>query len=289
MSESDNDKITVKRTLTLKRSGLETGTVKQNFSHGRTKAVVVETKRRKIARPDDKIEVPQPTITKPHVAPRPKQRFEEAAPDKPVPQSNLSSAEMEARFRALEEAHIQEKIMRERAEEQEKRAKKFEENSRLQAIQEVEMQQENENIPQTPTPPLSSSASVKELAESAEIALPLKNAASVEKRTADENKDEDKHNRRTNLAKSEVRAPKIIKGADERRRGKLTLNSALDEEGNARGRSMAAMRRRQENLNAHKTKNPGKKFLVRLFFQKLSLSKNLRNVWLNALLTSLNF
>lgn len=44
-----------------------------------------------------------------------------------------------------------------------------------------------------------------------------------------------------------MRAPKVLKGADEKRRGKITLNSALDEEGSARGRSMAAMRRRQEN------------------------------------------
>lgn len=77
MSENNNDKTTGKKTLTLKRSVLETSTVKQNFSHGRTKAVVVETKRRKITRPDEKAEVQQP-ITKPHVAPqRSKPRFEE--------------------------------------------------------------------------------------------------------------------------------------------------------------------------------------------------------------------
>lgn len=55
MSENNNDKTTGKKTLTLKRSVLETSTVKQNFSHGRTKAVVVETKRRKITRPDEKL------------------------------------------------------------------------------------------------------------------------------------------------------------------------------------------------------------------------------------------
>jgi translation initiation factor IF-2 len=43
-----------KRTLTLKRTGGDKGTVRQNFSHGRTKSVVVETRKRKFTRPDEK-------------------------------------------------------------------------------------------------------------------------------------------------------------------------------------------------------------------------------------------
>jgi len=49
-TKSGDDKtlsVTPKKTLTLKRPGMEQGTVRQNFSHGRTKAVVVETKKRK--------------------------------------------------------------------------------------------------------------------------------------------------------------------------------------------------------------------------------------------------
>ena len=50
----DENTLTVntKKTLTLKRPGLEQGTVRQNFSHGRTKSVVVETRERvKCCRP----------------------------------------------------------------------------------------------------------------------------------------------------------------------------------------------------------------------------------------------
>jgi len=55
--------------------------------------------------------------------------------------------------------------------------------------------------------------------------------------------------RRAGVRTVEVRTPKVVKGVDERRRGKLTLSSALDEDGAAaRGRSMAAMRRRQEKI-----------------------------------------
>lgn len=259
MSENNNDKITGKRTLTLKRSVLETSTVKQNFSHGRTKAVVVETKRRKITRPDEKAEIQQP-ITKPHVAPqRSKPRFEEAKPSKPVAKSNLSSAEMEARLRALEEAHIQEKITRERAEEEARRAKEREE-SLQQSLQEIEIHQEEESPP-IQTPDLSPAHSPVEPIDIEPVDIPItpKNTTVIEKRKTDENKEDDRHSRRANLAKSEVRAPKVVKGADERRRGKLTLNSALDEEGNARGRSMAAMRRRQEKFKRAQNQEPREK------------------------------
>ncbi|EJF96357.1 translation initiation factor IF-2 [Bartonella taylorii] len=254
MSENNNDKTTVKRTLTLKRTVLETSTVKQNFSHGRTKAVVVETKRRKITRPDEKVEVQQP-ITKPHVAPqRSKPRFEEAIPHEPVAKSNLSSAEMEARLRALEEAHIQEKITREQAEEEAKRAKEREESLR-QSVQETEIHKEEERPP-VQTPSLTSIHSPSELID---IPITPKNTVVIEKRRADDNKEDERHNRRASPVKSEVRTPKVVKGTDERRRGKLTLNSALDEEGSARGRSMAAMRRRQEKFKRAQNQEPREK------------------------------
>ncbi|KEG21151.1 translation initiation factor IF-2 [Bartonella bacilliformis] len=252
MSENNNDKITAKKTLTLKRSGSETNTVKQNFSHGRTKAVVVETKRRKIARPDEKTEVPQP-ITKPHVAaPRSRPRIDKPALITPAAQSNLSSTEMDARFRALEEAHIQNEIIRKQA--AEKQAKESEEGLSLQKTQKEKTQKSSSNTTK-PTPLFSSTVSP---IESIEATLTLKNTA-ASKRKADENEDDEKYNRRANLAKSEIRAPKIIKGTDERRRGKLTLNSALDEEGNPRGRSMAAMRRRQEKFKRAQNQEPREK------------------------------
>ncbi|WP_317992776.1 translation initiation factor IF-2 [Bartonella gliris] len=254
MSENNNDKTTVKRTLSLKRSVLETSTVKQNFSHGRTKAVVVETKRRKITRPDEKTEISQP-ITKPHVAPqRSKPRFEEAKPSEPIAKSNLSSTEMEARLRALEEAHIQERITREQAEEQARLAKEREESLR-QTIQETEIHQEEEN-PTVQTPPL---PPVHSQIEPIDIPVTPKNTTVIEKRKVDEIKDDDRHSRRANSAKSEVRAPKVVKGTDERRRGKISLNSALDEEGSARGRSMAAMRRRQEKFKRAQNQEPKEK------------------------------
>lgn len=256
MSENNNDKTTGKKTLTLKRSVLETSTVKQNFSHGRTKAVVVETKRRKITRPDEKAETLQP-ITKPHVAPqRSKPRFEEKKPQESVTKSNLSSAEMEARLRALEEAHIQERIMREQAEKEAKRAKEREEILKQEIKEKEILQKQEEEKSPVQIPPVFSEPP---LIEETDIPLTPKNTTVIEKRKIDENKEEERYSRRANPAKSEIRAPKIVKGADERRRGKLTLNSALDEEGSARGRSMAAMRRRQEKFKRAQNQEPREK------------------------------
>ncbi|PAO66434.1 hypothetical protein CJI61_00265 [Brucella melitensis] len=69
MSDKTNDDKTLsvnpKKTLTLKRPGVEQSTVRQNFSHGRTKAVVVETKKRKFSRPDEKPEVEAAAAPKP--------------------------------------------------------------------------------------------------------------------------------------------------------------------------------------------------------------------------------
>ena len=41
------------KTLTLKRAGIEQGVVRQSFSHGRSKAVVVEKVKRRIAGPGE--------------------------------------------------------------------------------------------------------------------------------------------------------------------------------------------------------------------------------------------
>ena len=80
MSDTKNpgDKtISVERgkTLGLKRGGGDQGTVRQSFSHGRTKAVVVEKKKRRVVLPgqEAKAEAPAPTtqrLERPAEAPR---------------------------------------------------------------------------------------------------------------------------------------------------------------------------------------------------------------------------
>ncbi|MGB6621849.1 MAG: translation initiation factor IF-2 associated domain-containing protein, partial [Xanthobacteraceae bacterium] len=45
--------VTPAKTLTLKRGGVEQGVVRQSFSHGRSKAVVVEKVKRRVAGPGE--------------------------------------------------------------------------------------------------------------------------------------------------------------------------------------------------------------------------------------------
>ncbi|TIV92633.1 MAG: translation initiation factor IF-2, partial [Mesorhizobium sp.] len=110
-TKSGDDKtlsVTPKKTLTLKRPGLEQGTVRQNFSHGRTKSVVVETKKRKFSLPGDKPEPVAPSVFAPKPAAAAPAPAVQEAPKAPPPErsgmvlNELSRGEMEARRKALE-------------------------------------------------------------------------------------------------------------------------------------------------------------------------------------------
>lgn len=80
MTDSKDDKtLGVKKTLTLKPSGMSQGTVRQDMGRGRTKAVVVETVKRRPTRPLDE----KPVIT-PAAAPAPAPRVVEAVAQQPV-------------------------------------------------------------------------------------------------------------------------------------------------------------------------------------------------------------
>src|SRR6202035_2498847 len=59
-TKNSGDKLSVSstKTLTLKRGGVEQGVVRQSFSHGRTKAVVVEKVKRRVGGPAGKVEAP---------------------------------------------------------------------------------------------------------------------------------------------------------------------------------------------------------------------------------------
>ncbi|MBB5700378.1 translation initiation factor IF-2 [Ochrobactrum daejeonense] len=339
MSDKTNDdktlSVNTKKTLTLKRPGVEQSTVRQNFSHGRTKAVVVETKKRKFSRPDEKPETeaaaPKPAapapaapaapaapqaapapaakapaapaapVTRPHVAQqqRPVQQRpggQQAQRPRPSDRSGmvlntLSRSEMDARRRALEGAQAREieeraravEEAKRRAEEDARRAKEREESARRQAEEDARLKAEadarrkaeEEAAKRMPQPEARADArpapqgarpqqagrpqggrpqqggprpAAPSLADAAPIpGKPL--PQSQLRKPGQPNDDDDRRGgvRRGTPAKPEVRAPKATKGDDDRRRGKLTLSSNLEEEG-GRSRSLSAMRRRQEKF-----------------------------------------
>ena len=64
MSDNNDDKtisVAGKKPLSLKRPSIEQGTVRQDMGRGRSKAVVVETRKRRINRPEDENPV-QPVL-----------------------------------------------------------------------------------------------------------------------------------------------------------------------------------------------------------------------------------
>ena len=137
----DDKKLSVstgaKPTLSLKRPGIEQSTVRQNFSHGRTKAVVVETKKSKFGRPDEKakqvftpVQPAAAAPVRPQVsAPAPVQPRVESRPAPQQPSRNnsgmvlnvLSNDEMAARRRALEGSVVRDAEERTRAVEETRR------------------------------------------------------------------------------------------------------------------------------------------------------------------------
>ena len=107
---SDNDrKPEVQRggTLTLKRPTVEQSKVKQSFAHGRSKTVVVETKRKRFGdeKPATAEAKPQTAFqVQPKVAPSGSDRNKPAAPVTPrsgVVLRTLTAEEKDARDRAL--------------------------------------------------------------------------------------------------------------------------------------------------------------------------------------------
>ncbi|UDL92315.1 translation initiation factor IF-2 [Mesorhizobium sp. PAMC28654] len=286
-TKSGDDKtlsVTPKKTLTLKRPGMEQGTVRQNFSHGRTKAVVVETKKRKFSMPGDKPEpvaaAPVSVFTpKPPVAPAPApaptpppapapvvvQEAPRAPPPPPPPRpaerggmvlNELSRSEMEARRRALEGSKVREVEDRQRAteeakrraEDEERRKREREESARRQAEEEARLQTEAESRRRAEEEARRRAPQAAELAtvDDEEEVKPKRAVAGAPVRR---------------LVTPEVARPaKPTKSEEDRRRGKLTLNSALSDE-DARARSLSSMRRRQEKFKRAMHNEPREKVM----------------------------
>ncbi len=212
-----------KKTLTLRGGGLSQGTVRQNFSHGRTKSVVVETRKRRIVKPG---EAP-PAADKPAEA-APETKNTDAA-------TNLSKSEVEARARALEEAKVRDvedskrkaEEDQRRAEEDARRAQEREEAAKLKAEEDARLE----------------AAERERAAEASAAAVKAEDGGKPVTREEPKPKELKPFERKKPEEPPKSSRPK---GGDDRRKTKLTLSNALDEDGGSRGPSLAALRRRQE-------------------------------------------
>lgn len=315
MTDSNDDKTlggAGKKTLTLKPSGMSQGTVRQDMGRGRTKAVVVETRKRRPMRPEDERPItpaapvtpvraaepapapapapvqarapqaPQPRIHQPGgQSQRPQQPSSQSPRQqdrpRPVVLNHLSPEEMDARRRALAMAQVRDAEDAVRRAEEEKRRAAEEivrqaaeaEEAKVRAAEEAVRAAEAAAAPAPAAPAAAEASPAAPRVQSAAPAVRRPDAASPSQarpapggaaapavRGRRENETEDRAAPRGAPARGRVVRPEPAKPVttrpkteDERRRGKLTIGTAgVDDDGTARGRSMAAMRRRQEKF-----------------------------------------
>src|SRR5271157_1718378 len=261
-----------KATLHLKRP-VEQGTVRQSFSHGRSKAVVVEKVKRRVLGPGETAPAVSGTSapTKPTISIAPRGptsagQAKPAAPPRPktgVVLPTLTVEQREARARALLDARAREeedrrrqeaeaearreREARERSEREAAEARKREEE--LRRAQEANFKRQSEEEARwrlaggEPAP----SPSIPRKAPAAGVAPApaLARAGEEEPRAA----------RRPALApmlpqKVLTPTPRPARGAEQRNRGRLTVANAtsIEEE---RMRSVASFRRRTQRLKGH--------------------------------------
>ena len=225
--------------LGMRRTTVEQSRVKQSFSHGRSKTVVVETKRKRT--------LGAPGKTPEAVAAQPETKAAPAAPKpeapRPAPQSSrpgvvlrtLTEDEKEARERALADARVREAEERRHAEEEAKRRAELEARETAEKAAAAARQAEEDARHRA-------EEESKKRAE--EAAKRLEPKAAPQPATADE--DEEARSR-TSKVKRDVKQPAPVRAKTdaERRRGRLTVSNALDERED-RSKSLAAFRRRTE-------------------------------------------
>ncbi len=282
------------KTLTLKPR-VETGTVRQSFSHGRTKQVVVEKRgKRRVGgdAPATETHAPEPVVAKPAPAAKPPLSRPAAAPGAArsgsgVVLRTLTEDERSARASALADAKVREVEERRLAEEEAKRRasregieqaereaaearrKAEEERHRLEEEAkrkaEVEAKKrfgeaEAKTATATPTTAAARPATAARPAAGARPAVvPPARAPGVAADGSDEDEGPRQVRRGPGGAARPVIAPKpTAKPAPQKQRGRLTLVTALNAD-DVRERSIASFRRRTQRLKGHASNEPKEK------------------------------
>jgi len=252
---TDKPKLGARAPLGIKRT-VEAGKVKQSFSHGRSNTVVVEVKKRRVlGRPGE--EAPrQEAAPAPAPAPAPAARAPEPAirPAQPAPQQRqmptdpaarrelqarlLREAE-EARLTSLEEARRREDREAQQATDDERR--RTEDNRRAEG--EVARRSEDEARKAAEAPAAPEAAPAPETTP----------AGARPAQTEDERRPARFSPGRAAPVAKRPEPARPSRGRDDNRRerGKLTVTRALDDEGGARARSLAALRRAREKDKRH--------------------------------------
>jgi translation initiation factor IF-2 len=265
------------KTLTLKPR-VETGTVKQSFSHGRSKQVVVEKRgKRRVGgdAPATETHAPEPPVAKAAPAKAPLAR--PAAPAAParspsgVVLRTLTEDERSARASALADAKMRDIEERRLAEEEAKRRNSKEgiEQAEREAAEARRKAEEERHRHEEETKRKAELEAKKRFGEAeAKAATAARAAAAPPARApgvAAEASDEDEGPRQIRRGPGgiarPVAAPKTTaKPAPQKQRGRLTLVTALNAD-DVRERSIASFRRRTQRLKGHASNEPKEKLV----------------------------
>ncbi|HEU4476616.1 MAG TPA: translation initiation factor IF-2 [Methyloceanibacter sp.] len=224
------------RTLSVKRPSVEQGRVRQNFSHGRSKTVAVEIKRKRTPGTGEPAKI-EPRETQalnlkapaPRLEPRREETPSSARPGMVL--RTLTDDEKEARERALADARLREADERKIAQEEAKRRSLHDDTERRDREAAEARKAEEEARRAT-------EAEAKRRGE--ETARKLEPRLAVEAEA-----EEEEVKSRTKVKRDVKLVPARTKSDMERRRGKLTIANALND-AEEKSRSLAAFRRRTE-------------------------------------------
>jgi translation initiation factor IF-2 len=270
-TKNTGDKLSVSstKTLTLKRGGVEQGVVRQSFSHGRSKAVVVEKVKRRIggpgetraeppAAPDRSAAAPRrtaPPVTAKAPAAAPAVPAGPAAAKSGVVLRTLTEEERSARAQALAGAQLREHEERERAEEGARARRGREENERAEraASEARKLNEESRRKHDEETKRKADEVAKKRFGTDATTATKPGARPALE---ADE--EDAPRPRRGGVAVRPAPAPKPTRSVGEKRRGRLTVVTALTAD-EVRERSVASFRRRVQRISGHRDSEPKEK------------------------------
>ena len=269
-NKNSGEKLSVSstKTLTLKRGGVEQGVVRQSFSHGRSKAVVVEKVKRR-APGEAKAE---PTTPADRVVAAPKRVTTAKAPAAAAPAPaatsgaaalkpsgvvlrTLTEEERSARAHALADARLREAEERKIAEEEARIRLSREEAEKADRAKAEARKRDEEERRKHDEETKRKADEVAKKRFGAETTVAKPGARPVLE--ADE-EEAPRSARRGGVAARPAPAPKTPRAGAEKRRGRLTVVTALTAD-EVRERSVASFRRRVQRITGHRDSEPKEK------------------------------
>ncbi|HWF95612.1 MAG TPA: translation initiation factor IF-2 [Xanthobacteraceae bacterium] len=279
------------KTLTLKPRGVEQGVVRQSFSHGRTKAVVVEKVKRRVGGPV-RAEPPPPAAD----AASAKQRSATArpavvpaaaapatvpaqSPAVPAPKPSgvvlrtLTEDEQKARVHALADARLREAEERKIAEEEAhvRIAREAAERTEREAAEARKRGEEDRRRHDEETKRKAELEAKKRFGEDTTAA-----ARPAARPVLEADEEEAPRTTRRGGVIRPAPAPKPAKVAGEKRRGRLTLVTALSAD-EVRERSVASFRRRVQRMAGHRDTEPKEKLVREVIIPETITIQELAN------------